>query len=70
MASRVSASKLPELGREIQLKVPDEPTAIQPDQVWDQLTRLQQRQVVDRLVQVGRQLVQQVMTQEVSDEHA
>jgi hypothetical protein len=70
MAIRVVESKLPaERGPMAQWKDLNEPTAIQPDQLWNQLTSLQQRQVGRSLVQVGRQLLQQVMTQEADDEH-
>ncbi len=68
MAIRVSESKPPGSGTTAQLKISNEPTAIRPDQVWDQLTSPQQRQVVRCLVRVGRQLVQQVMTKEEGDE--
>jgi len=57
------------LGPMAQQKELNEPTVIQPDQLWSQLTNLQQRQVVHSLVQVGRQLLQQSPTQEVNDEH-
>lgn len=58
-----------ELGPMVQGKELNKLTVIQPDQLWSQLTSLQQRQVVCSLVQVGRQLLQQVMMQEVDDEH-
>jgi hypothetical protein len=57
------------LGPMAQQKEMNEPTVIQPDQLWSQLTHLQQRQVIYSLVQVGRQLLQQAATQEVNDEH-
>jgi hypothetical protein len=70
MAIQVVESKLQaELGPMAQGKDLNEPTVIQPDQLWSQLTSRQQRQVVRSLVQVGRQLLQQVKTQEVDDEH-
>ena len=70
MTIQVVESKLPaELGPIAQGKDLNEPTVIQPDQLWSQLTSLQQRQVVGSLVQVGRQLLQQVTTQEVNDGH-
>lgn len=70
MAIRVIESKLQaEPGLMAQGKDPNEPTAIQPDQLWNHLTSLQQRQVVSSLVQVGRHLVQQGMTKEGGDEH-
>jgi hypothetical protein len=70
MAIRVVESKpQAELGPIAQLKELNKPTAIQPEHVWDQLTNLQQRQVVCGLVQVGRQLLQQAMTKEAGDEH-
>jgi hypothetical protein len=58
-----------ELSPTAQVKNRNEPTAIQPEQVWDQLTSQQQRQVMRRLVQVGRQLLEQVMAKEAGDEH-
>ena len=58
-----------ELSPTAQVKNRNEPTAIQPEHVWDQLTSLQKRQVVYSLVQVGRHLVQQSMTKEAGDEH-
>jgi hypothetical protein len=70
MAIRVVERKpQAELGPIAQLKDLNKPAAIQPDQLWSQLTSLQQRQVVHSLVQVGRQLLQPVMTQEGDDEH-
>jgi hypothetical protein len=58
-----------ELSPAAQVKNRNEPTAIQPEHVWDQLTSQQQRQVMRSLVQVGRQLLEQVMTKEAGDEH-
>jgi hypothetical protein len=46
-----------------------EATIIQPEQVWSQLTNLQQCQVARSLVHIGRQLVQQAMSQGAEDEH-
>jgi hypothetical protein len=70
MAIRVVERKLQaELGPMAQLKDLNKPVAIQPEHVWDQLTSLQQRQVVSSLVQVGRHLVRQGMTKEGGDEH-
>jgi hypothetical protein len=70
MAIRVVESKPPaELDPMAQLKDLNKPAALQPEHVWDQLTSLQQRQVMCSLVQVGRHLVQQCIRKEVSDEH-
>jgi hypothetical protein len=70
MAIRVVEDKPPtELGPMAQLKDLNKSAALPPEHVWDQLTSSQKRQVVYRLVQVGRHLVQQRMRKEVSDEH-
>ena len=70
MAIQVVENNLPaELGPMVQGKELNKPTVIQPDQLWSQLTSLQQHLVVRSLVQVGRQLLHQVLTQEVDDEH-
>ena len=65
----VESKRHAELGPMVQGKELNKPTVIQPDQLWSQLTSRQQRQVVRSLVQVGRQMLQQVTTQEVDDEH-
>ena len=70
MAIQEIEGKLPaELGPMAQGKDRNEPTVIQPDQLWSQLTSLQQPLVMRSLVQVGRQLLHQVLKQEVDDEH-
>jgi hypothetical protein len=70
MAIRVIENKPQvERGMLAPLKNPNEPMVIQPDQLWSQLTSHQQHQVVRSLVQVGRQVLQQVTTQEADDEH-
>jgi hypothetical protein len=70
MAIQVVENKLQVgLGPMAQRKGLNELAVIQPAQLWSQLTDLQQRQVVRSLVQVGRQLLQQVPAQEVNDEH-
>jgi hypothetical protein len=70
MAIRVVKNK-PQAKRATVAQMMDmkEATIIPPEQVWDRLTHLQQRQVVRSLVHVGRQLVQQAMSQGTEDEH-
>jgi hypothetical protein len=47
---------------------PPIPQAVEPSQVWRQLTPVQQHQALQRLVQVCQRLTQPAQTKEVQDE--